>query len=274
MSFSVLLPVYAGDRPGPLRRALASATVDQTLRPDQLVIVEDGPLTAELDAVLDAVEDACPVPVTRVRLPHNVRLARALEAGLARCDHDIVARADADDICLPERFARQIPLVEDGCDLVGSAIAEFRDDSQLPAGNGVVRSRPATHAAIVRYAHFHSPFNHPSVVFRRSAVEAAGGYQELDFMEDYWLFLRMLVNGARTANVEDVLVMYRADAAMYARRGRSTLRSDWVVQLRALRLGFLTPAETARNLALRTVYRLVPSSVRRFSYTHLLARSR
>ncbi|HWS57096.1 MAG TPA: glycosyltransferase, partial [Actinotalea sp.] len=186
--FSVLLPVYAGDTAEFFERALVSVTADQHLRPSELVIVRDGPVGSAIAAVLAAADEGrltAGVPVRLVALPTNVGLARALEAGLDACAHEIVARADADDIALPERFERQLPLVAGGLDLVSAAIVEFDHDEAV---TGLVRAWPTEAAEIARLARFQDPFNHPAVVYRKDAVRAAGGYRHLDKMEDYWLF--------------------------------------------------------------------------------------
>lgn len=265
--FSVLLPVYAGDRDAFLRRAIASVTVDQQRRPDELVVVRDGPVSSALattlaEAAAGTLTDG--VPVRLVELPRNVGLARALDAGLAACAHEIVARADADDVSLPRRFAVSVPLVEDGVDLLSAAIAEFEDDEAV---RGLVRGWPSEPDRIRALARFQDPFNHPAVVYRRSAVAAAGGYQHLDRMEDYWLFVRMLASGARVTNVAEPLVLYRVGAGAYRRRGGwPLLRSELALQSRMLRTGFTNPVQWARNVLVRGVWRLVPSAIRRRVY--------
>lgn len=273
--FSVLLPVYDGDDPAHFRRAVASATRDQTLRPDEVVIVRDGPVRAGLAAALAATaggaDDLGGVRVRVVELARNVGLAAALEAGLRECRHELVARVDADDICLPDRFAVQVPMVDGGLDVVGSAIAEFEDDETAP---GVVRVPPLEQAEIARRARFVSPFNHPSVVYRRSAVERAGGYRDLPLMEDYWLFVRMIADGARTANVPEPLVLYRVGAGAYRRRGGlRLLRSEIGLQRRMRRAGFTTWRQCLRNVVVRGSYRLVPQRLRRSGYRRWLRRS-
>jgi len=261
--FTLLLPVYAGDRSDFLRRAFGSATVDQHLAPDAVVLVQDGPVGDELGATIADLAAGSAIPVQVLRLAHNVGLARALEEGLAVCGTEIVARADADDISLPHRFAVQLPLVRGGLDLVGSAITEFIDEERP----GLVRVPPLTSEAIARYARFHDPFNHPSVVYRRSAVRAAGGYRELERMEDYWLFARMIAAGARTANIADSLVLYRVGAGAYGRRGgRQMLRTEIALQRHLRAIGFTSPAQRVRNLVLRGGYRLVPEALRRLTY--------
>lgn len=265
--FSVLLPVYRGDRPAFFERAVRSVTEDQTLRPDELVIVVDGPVPTGIAAVLgraEAGELTAGVGVRVVALPENVGLARALQAGLAACSHEVVARADADDVALPQRFARQVPLVAGGIDLLSSTIVEFEDDEDA---RGLERAWPADPDEIARMARLADPFNHPAVVYRRSAVVRAGGYEHLARMEDYWLFVRMLAAGARATNVAEPLVLYRVGAGAYRRRGGwELLRSELRLQARMLRIGFTNPAQFVRNIVVRGLWRLVPSGVRRPAY--------
>ena len=271
--FCVLLPVYRGDNAAFFRRAVSSVTLDQTLRPAELVVVVDGPVGPSLTAALDdlgAGRLSGGVPVRFVPLPENVGLARALEAGLAACSHEVVARADADDVSLPQRFERQIPLVADGLDLLGSAITEFESDESLP---GVTRTLPTAASEIAEMARFRDPFNHPSVVYRRSAVAAAGGYEHLDKMEDYWLFARMVAAGARVANLAQPLVLYRVGAGAYGRRGGGgMLASELRLQWRFLRAGFTTPAQFVRNVAVRGGYRIVPAGLRKPAYRVMIRR--
>ena len=261
--FSVLLPVYRGDDAGHLERGFRSVTQDQTLRPDEVVVVRDGPVGAEVAAVLGRLADLTDIPVRVVELPHNLGLARALERGLEACRHEIVARADADDISLPERFAVQIPMVASAYDIVGSAIWEFEEDEDE---RGMVRV-PPTDAGIAEAARFRDPFNHPSVVYRRSAVAAVGGYQHLDLMEDYLLFARMLAAGAHAQNVTDPLVLYRVGAGAYARRGgRRLLASELALQRTLHGEGFVSTPQLVRNVIVRAGYRLVPERLRAAGY--------
>ena len=134
--FSLLVPVYDGDRPDYLRRAFRSAVHDQNLRPDQVIIVRDGPVRAELAECLDELCARSPVPVTLVPLPHNAGLGPALDRGLAASEHDIVARMDADDVAMPHRFAVQVPLTADA-DIVGSGLLEFSGDTDEIVGQRV-----------------------------------------------------------------------------------------------------------------------------------------
>lgn len=263
--FSLLLPVYRGDVPAHLETAFRSTVHEQLRRPDEVVVVQDGHVGPELASTLERLESTSPVPVRRLRLSHNVGLAQALQCGLAACRHDVVARMDADDVSLPHRFLRQLPVIEDGADLVGAAILEFEGDGRGDAG--VLRVPPTTAQDIARTARFRNPFNHPTVVYRRTAVLSAGGYRELPFMEDYWVFTRMIAAGAAVVNLPDALVRYRVDAGAYERKGGvRQLRSEVRLQRRLRSEGFTTPGQALRNVTVRGGYRLVPEPVRRRAY--------
>jgi hypothetical protein len=177
---------------------------------------------------------------------------------------------DADDVSVPTRFEVQLPLVEAGADIVGSALMEFVDDI-----SHVVETRvpPLDPAWIRSAARFRDPFNHPTIVYRRTRVQEAGGYQSLHLMEDYLLFARMLQAGAEPANVAEPLVYYRVGAGAYARRGGwELLRSELSLQQRFRELGITTRSQYVRNVVVRGGYRLVPEPVRRRAYRRLIAR--
>lgn len=262
--FSVLLAVYAGDNPDYLRRSLRSVTDEQTRPPAEVMVVRDGPVGGDLEQAIGDAAAATDIPVVRVDRQHNEGLGRALDAGLERCRFDVVARQDADDISLPQRFAVQMPVIEAGADLVGSALLEFGEDERDIVGR---RTLPTGADAIRAAARFRDPFNHPTVVYRRAAVQAVGGYEHLPLMEDYWLFMRMLESGAVAENLADALVLYRVGAGAYARRGgRALLRSELDLQRRMLVAGYVTRTEYLRNVVVRGGYRLVPEAVRRVTY--------
>ncbi|WP_435298358.1 glycosyltransferase [Timonella sp. A28] len=269
--FSVLLPFYAGDHADFVVRAIESVTTDQTLAPHELVVVQDGPVSAELEDAVKQSLAAVSIPHKLVVIAENGGLSNALNVGLRECTHDVVARSDADDISVPKRFEIQIPVIAQGIDLVGAALAEFEDDE---TATSTVRAQPTNHADIVTYAKFHDPFNHPTVVYRKSAVESVGGYEHLDLMEDYLLFAKMLHAGVRSANIPDVLLKYRVGAGAYGRRGGTRLlRSEWALQRKLRAMGFTSRTQFVRNVVIRCGYRLVPEPVRRFGYRQIVLRT-
>ncbi|HYH33244.1 MAG TPA: glycosyltransferase [Pseudonocardia sp.] len=266
---SLLLPVWAGDRPDFLAEAFRSSVDAQTRRPDQVVIVRDGPVPAPLAERIVELAAASPVPVDVVELERNAGLGPALDAGLAACRHDVVARMDADDISLPHRFAVQLPIIESGVDIVGSALVEFGDD---PEDVLAARAVPTDPEEIRRRARFATPFNHPTVVYRRALVTGVGGYGDFAKMEDYLLWAKLIVADARVANVAEPLVKYRVGAGAYARRGGTALlRAELGLQRRFRALGFTTRAQCLRNLVVRGGYRLVPEGLRRSAYRRVIA---
>jgi len=266
--FALLISVYDGDRPDYVRRALRSAVDDQTLRPDQVIIVRDGEVREELAECLSDIRATSMVPVTFVPLDHNGGLGPALNEGLAASRFDVIARMDADDIAMPHRFEAQLPLLADA-DIVGAGLLEFVTDTDHVVGQ---RVPPLTSEHIARYARMHDPFNHPTVVYRRSAVLAAGGYRDLPLMEDYALFARMIQAGARTANIAEPLIFYRVGETAFRRRGGTDLlRSELRLQLEFRRSGFTSRTEFLRNVLVRGGYRLIPWWLRRAVYRPLVA---
>ena len=266
--FSLLVSVYDGDRPDYIKRALRSAVDDQTVRPDQVVIVRDGPVRDELAACLDEIQATSLVPVTFVPLPDNGGLGPALDQGLAASWFEVIARMDADDVAMPHRFEVELPLMQEA-DIVGAGLLEFVADTDDIVGQ---RIPPTDPRQIRRYARMHDPFNHPTVVYRRAAVLAAGGYGDFPLMEDYALFARMLASGARAVNVAEPLVYYRVGAEAFKRRGGTGLfRSELRLQREFLRQHFTTPVEFARNVLVRGGYRLIPWWCRRLLYRPMVA---
>ncbi len=267
--FTLLISTWAGDRPDYLREAFTSTVVDQTRRPAEVVLVQDGPVPPELAAEIARLRGESPVQVRLVELPANQGLGPALDAGLRASSHEIVARMDSDDVSVPERFEKQLPLIEAGADIAGSGLFEFGTDISDVVGR---RTPPTDPDEIRRVVRFRDPFNHPTVVYRRGAVQAAGGYADMALMEDYLLFTRMVAGGAVPANLPDPLVFYRVGDGAYARRGgRALLRSELALQRRFRALGLTTRRQYLRNVAVRGGYRLVPERVRKVAYRRLLA---
>jgi GT2 family glycosyltransferase len=267
--FAVLISTWGGDRPDYLREAFVSTVDAQTRPPAQVVLVQDGPVPEELAAEIRHLMETTAVPVKHVEMPVNVGLGPALDAGLQASEHEIVARMDADDVSVPDRFEKQLPLIEAGADIVGSGLWEFGASVDDVVGR---RTPPTDPDEIRRVIRFRDPFNHPTVVYRRAAVLAAGGYSDMALMEDYLLFTRMVAAGAVPANLAEPLVHYRVGDGAYARRGgMALLRSELAVQARFRELGLTSRRQYLRNVAVRGGYRLVPERVRKVAYRRLLA---
>jgi len=224
--FTLLMPVYRGDSADFFRLAIQSATTEQTLPPDRVIIVRDGPVNEDIEAILTELSHN--PTVTILRLLSNQGLASALNAGLSKVTTEVVARADADDFCMPQRFATQLPVIEAGADIVGGSIQEFESDPDKP---GRVRLAETDPVRIRQRARFECPFFHPTVMYRVSAVRQAGGYPHLSQLEDYLLWAAMIQDGASVANCPEILVRFRVGAGSYTRRGGwRILHSEWKLQ--------------------------------------------
>ncbi|WP_325049542.1 glycosyltransferase [Kocuria soli] len=271
--FSLLMPVYGGDTPERFHRALVSSTLEQAVAPSEVVIVRDGPVAPELQREIDALTERLraatpPIAVVREDLEVNAGLTNALRRGLELCSHDVVARADADDVSYPDRFARQLPLIQDGADVVGAGMDEIGDDETQPLAH---REAPVGAANIRRVSKLRNPVSHPTVVFRRPAVEAVGGYEYVPLAEDYWLWVRMLRAGADIRNIADPLVGYRVSGGAYQRRGGlRVFRAEIELQSRLHGIGHLSFLEWGRNVAVRGGYRFVPRVLRERAYRNMV----
>lgn len=216
--YSVLMSVYAGADPGQLENALDSMLC-QTLPTDDLVLVCDGPLTPALDTVIAAMSAAFPDTLRILRLPRHSGLVAALNAGLEACRHPLVARMDSDDVSMPHRCQQQVRcfLQDPGLSIVSGTVLEFTDTPARITGQ---RALPRDYWDICRFSRKRSPFNHPAVMYRKSAVLAAGGYRaDYPLFEDYDLWVRMLYSGFRGENLREPLLFMRSGPGMYRRRG-------------------------------------------------------
>lgn len=212
--FSVLLPIYCKEKPKYFKKALESIA-DQTLPPTEVVIVKDGPITSELEAVLDEFSDILPLRV--FSLEENIGLGQALHFGLLNCNYEFVARMDSDDICVRERFEKQSKffIANPNLDILGSYLKEFVNEID---DLDVIRRVPLENEKIHSYTFYRCPFNHPTVMFRKSAVIKSGSYLRMPFFEDYYLWIRMAVAGCTFQNTDEVLLNYRIGNNMISRR--------------------------------------------------------
>lgn len=222
MKFSVLMSLYAKEKAEYLQECLTSLT-QQTLLADEIVLVFDGEIGDDLQQVVNAFSDK--LPFKFVKLEKNVGLGKALNAGLEQCSHDWVFRMDTDDICMPERFAKQVAFIKDNPNIVlfGGQILEFETD----INHAHIKSVPVNHDEILAFAKKRNPFNHMTVAFKKDVIVKLGGYQHHLFMEDYNLWLRVIGQGYLVANVQDVLVYARVGNGMHARRrGLEYIKSE------------------------------------------------
>ena len=216
-AYSVLLSVYCKEKPNFLAQSLDSM-FNQSVAPEEVVIVEDGPLTEGLYSVLNKYSEMYPDSFKRAVNQTNMGLGKALNRGLAVCKNELIARMDTDDISKPERCEKQLQMFLENPDLdvVGTNIAEFIDNSKVVCS---VREVPSVHEEICEFLKKRCPFNHMTVMFKKASVISAGGYLDWHFNEDYYLWVRMFLNGSCFANINENLVSVRVGKDMFARRG-------------------------------------------------------
>ncbi|MCL2083509.1 MAG: glycosyltransferase [Oscillospiraceae bacterium] len=216
MEYSVLLSVYDKERPEHLLEAVESME-KQTAPSKELILVCDGPLTPGLEDVIALLTERYPYWIKPVRLAENNGLSAALNAGLARCSCDLIARMDSDDISLSDRCERQIKVLKSQeYDIVSGTVLEFEGEP----GN-IISSRvlPENSGEILKFSKRRNPFNHPAVMFRKEAVLKVGGYGECRYFEDYELWTKLLAAGCSGYNIPEPLLKMRAGSNLYARRG-------------------------------------------------------
>jgi len=216
IKYSVLMSIYHKEKPSFFDESIRSM-LNQTLLPDQIVIVKDGPLTIELENIIEEYVTTKVDLFTIVSLENNIGLGRALDEGLKHCRNELVARMDTDDISLSKRCQRQVQAFIDDPDLsiIGTMIDEFYDEP-----NNIVSSRkvPIEHEEIVKFMRRRSPFNHPTVMFKKSEVIRCGGYGTFRRKQDLDLFSRMINNGCKTANINESLLLFRSNEDNFKRR--------------------------------------------------------
>lgn len=271
MPFSVLLSVYYRENPQFLKQALESTWFDQSLKPDEIVVVKDGPLTEKLDKII--ADFAKTAPVVIVALEKNQGLGAALNIGITHCTHEIIARMDSDDICYPVRFQKQMEFLikNPTIDLVSSWIDEFIETPEQHIVS--TRKLPESHPEVIKFAQKRCPVNHPVVVFKKSAVLKAGGYQHFPLFEDYYLWARMLMSGAKFHNLQESLLYFRTNPETYKRRGGfKHALVEIRMQFKFREIGLIKLPRMLQNILIRLTVRLMPNKLRSLFYKKHLRR--
>ncbi len=263
-TYSVLMAVYKKEDPVFFRQSIESM-MNQTLPFSDFVLVCDGPLTRDLNSVIQWAQEKMGDRFQCIRLKENRGLGNALRAGVPRCRCSVIARMDSDDISRPDRCEKQFRILEkDGYSIVSGTLQEF---AETPGDLQRFRILPRTPEEIRDYAKKRNPFNHPCVMYRREAVLKAGNYQDFPGFEDYCLWVRMLINGAEGYNIQEPVLDMRTGNGMYSRRGGlSYLR--WLLRFQRFLLDkkFITKGRYIKNCVVRTMVSIVPGGLRETFY--------
>ncbi|WP_035052189.1 glycosyltransferase [Carnobacterium pleistocenium] len=235
--FSVLLSVYRKEKKDYLLSSIKSI-LNQSVVPNEIVIVEDGPLGEELDSLINTFVKQYPKLIKLVKLGKNIGLGLALNEGLKACSFELVARMDTDDIAKKQRFEKQLQEFENNPQLsiVGTNTDEFISDPANVISRRVV---PEKNKDILKFSRRRSPFNHPTVMYKKTDVLFCGGYKDFRRNQDYDLFVRMLNKGYKGYNIQESLLLFRADTGNLSRRKSWTkTKSDIYMRYNFLRKGY------------------------------------
>ena len=258
IKFSALLSVYYKENPEWLKIALDSI-INQTLQPNEIVLVEDGKLTDELYRIIEDYKTNYPNLFNIVPLEKNSGLGEALRIGILNCSNEIVARMDTDDIARNDRFEKQVQFMNEhpDIDVVGSWISEFEDNPDKIIS---YRQLPTSHEEIYKFGQFRCPVNHMTIMYKKSAVLKAGNYQTFKNIEDYYLWGRMLKQGIKFANIPECLVNVRAGNAMFTRRANLTYfwNSEYPLHTEFYKMGFISYPQYIRNISSKFLLRVIP----------------
>ena len=259
MKYSVLMSVYAKDNPEYLRLSIESM-LNQTVAPEQIVLVQDGPVPENLEEIINHYGSQKDL-FTICRLKKNGGLGNALNVGLQHCRNELVARMDADDISLPTRCEKELECFQRDIelDICGCNIDEFY---RTPDNIKTSRVVPSTHNEIKKFMRKRQAFNHPTVIYKKTKVLEAGGYEALKRKEDFDLFSKMLVNGCCAKNIDESLYLYRANEENYGRRkSRDNLKSAIYVYWRHLKRKGCSVLDFVIICGAEIIFFIVPYSV-------------
>ena len=261
MNFSVLLSLYNKENPVALEQCFQSIWIDQTVQPNEIVIVLDGLVGEELSQCVEKWQKVIGEMLKVVPLSQNIGLGKALNHGLEHCSNEWIFRMDTDDICKADRFEKQIKFIYSNPNIVlfGGQILEF---DQVPNDSMVIKNVPTAHADIIKFAQKRCPFNHMTVAYKKSVIIELGGYKHHLFMEDYNLWLRVIGNGYEVANLSDFILYARVGNGMHARRkGIEYIKSEKQLLKLKKELKIQSPIHANILFLLRSSFRLLPSSL-------------
>lgn len=268
--FSVLMSVYAKEKAEFFDRSLQSNLDDQTRKPDEFVLICDGPMNEDLDFVIAKYEDKYPDIFKVYRTEQNQGLGKALNYGLAKCSYDIVLRSDSDDVCAADRFEIQVSYMESHPQIAvcSSYIDEFDNDWEKPDKK---KTLPLTNKELYEMAKFRNPINHMAAAFRKNVIMEIGSYRHIPYVEDYELWVRTLINGYQFANIDKVLVHARVGNGMVGRRGNRQYITSWKELSSYMKEnGMISNIEYVRNMIAVRAFVYMPSDAKEFLYKALL----
>lgn len=271
INYSVLMSVYYKEKPEWLSQSIESM-LNQTIRTNDFVIVKDGPLTQELNEVINKYLEMYPSLFNIVNLKKNLGLGLALNLGIKKCKNEWIARMDSDDISSPKRCEKQIQEImkDNDLDIIGTNHIEFKDDVNNK-NEYLYKKLPSFDEEIKKYAKRRNPFSHSSVMLRKSKVLESGNYRHYHLVEDYDLWVRMIENKAKCQNINEYLSYVRVDSQLYKRRGGiKYLKSILKFKSELYKKGFYSKKDYLISASSHIFVCLIPNFARRIIYERVL----
>ena len=263
------MSVYKNDNPEFFKLAVESATIKQSFPPSEVVLVVDGPIPDSIDKVIAELQAELPMPMNVIRLKENVGHARSRQTGLKATHFPIIAIMDSDDVCNPERFAKQIDYIEHhpDVDVVGTQITEFVDTEDNIVGTRIC---PLNDKDIKAYLKARCPMNLVSVMFKKESVLEVGGFIDWYCEEDYYLWIRLVEKNYKFGNVDENLVNVRVGKEMYGRRGSwRYFKSEARLQGYMLKHKIISFPRYSYNVTVRFIVQVcMPNWLRGFVFQH------
>ena len=269
MKYSVLMSVYYKEKTEYLSKSIDSM-LNQTIAPNEIVIVKDGPLTDELDKLIDQYVNKNPLLFKIIKSEVNIGLGRALNLGLKNCKNELVARMDTDDISFPNRCEKQLELFKNDKDLVivGTAIDEFYDNPEEIISSRVV---PDKHERIYEFMKRRSAFNHPTVMYKKSKVLEHGGYADLKRNQDVDLFGRMIFSGCKASNLSESLLLFRSNKDLAKRRKSWENTKSYINVIKSFwKMGYSSISDYIIVSLGQSIMFICPTSVQNWMYKKFL----
>jgi glycosyltransferase involved in cell wall biosynthesis len=265
MKFSVLISLYKDEKPEHVKKAFTSIWDNQTLKPNEIILVKDGPLGDALEAVIENFQRKLGGVLNVISLSQNLGLGAALNEGLKHCNYELIARMDADDISLPQRFEKQVSFMEKNPEIAVSSawIKEFNDSDQTVS----FRKLPSNHKAIKKFAKSRNPVSHPVAMFRKHAVLSVGGYPDFRKSQDYALWSLLLKEGYKFANLTTILLEMRAGSGLMNRRGLKYFVHEAKILKFQRDIGFTSFFEYSSNYVGRAFLRIAPNFFKKRIYS-------
>ena len=267
--FSVLMSLYIKEKAEYFDECMQSM-LHQTVLPSEIVIVFDGPISDELRSTVNKYKEQNPNWIKTIENKKNKGLGLALADGIPACTYELIARMDTDDIAREDRFEKQLSMFMSNpeLDICGSHIIEFEGSIDNILSK---RNVPITHTEIAEYQKQRSAFNHMTVMYKKSTVLKAGNYEHCPLMEDDMLWIRMLIAGAKCANIDDYLVYARTGYAMIERRGGWNYYKKYKNgRKKILKTGYINAWDYHKTLGVQLIVALIPKKLRLFVFTKLL----